>query len=432
MQIVTTHKHTDFDGFASVIAASLLFPGSLAVLPRTLNPNVKAFLSIHKDLFETHTPAEVDLGRVERLIVVDAGSWERLERMEPLRERRGLPITLFDHHREAGTIRAEERVVESVGATTTLLVQRLKRTRRILTPMQATLFLAGIYEDTGSLSFPATTAEDAHAAAWLLERRADLRILNTFLKPVYNETHKAILFQILQQARRVKIRGLRVSVNKIFLEAHVDSLAVVMRMAMEILNVDAAFGIFVEKEKQRCMVIGRSQTDAVDVGAIMRSMGGGGHPRAGSAQVKGAAPEALEEWILELVGGNQRASVQVADLMSFPVHAVAPEASMESVARLLREKGITGIPVVQDGAIVGMISRRDFRKLRKESQLQSPVKAFMANSVKTIAPGASPMQAAQLMVKHDIGRLPVVEAGRLIGIVTRSDVMHFFYDLLPD
>ena len=47
-------------------------------------------------------------------------------------------------------------------------------------------------------------------------------------------------------------------------------------------------------------------------------------------------------------------------------------------------------------------------------------------------PDKSPMEAARLMVKHDIGRLPVVENGRLIGIITRSDAMRYFYDLLPD
>jgi tRNA nucleotidyltransferase (CCA-adding enzyme) len=79
-----------------------------------------------------------------------------------------------------------------------------------------------------------------------------------------------------------------------------------------------------------------------------------------------------------------------------------------------------------------MISRRDFRKLKKESQLKAPVKAFMTTNVLAIEPGKSPMQAARLMVKHDIGRLPVVEKGRIIGIITRSDAMLYFYDLLPD
>jgi nanoRNase/pAp phosphatase (c-di-AMP/oligoRNAs hydrolase) len=432
MQIVTTHKNTDFDAFASVIAATLLFPDALAVLPKTLNPNVKAFLSIHKELFPTHTPADVEPEAVSRLVVVDANSWSRLDRMEPLKDRKGLEILVWDHHVEKGTIHAAGGCREPVGATTTLLVRELKRKRKTLSPMQATLLLAGIYEDTGNLTFPATTAEDAHAAGWLLQRQADLNILSTFLKPAYSEKHKAILFKMLQHARRSKVKGHRISINKVTVDGHIDSLAVVVRMYMEILNVDAAFGIFSNSGKDRCMVIGRSLSEALDVGAIMRSMGGGGHPRAGAAQIKGAHPDAVEQWILELIQGNQQASVQVSDLMSFPVTAVTSAARMEEVARILRQKGITGIPVIDEERIVGMISRRDFKRVRKDSQLNSPVKAFMSSNVLTIEPGKSPMQAAAIMVKHDVGRLPVVDNGQVIGIVTRSDVMRYFYDLLPD
>ena len=56
----------------------------------------------------------------------------------------------------------------------------------------------------------------------------------------------------------------------------------------------------------------------------------------------------------------------------------------------------------------------------------------MTTKVQVIEPGKSPMQAARIMVKHDIGRLPVVDNGRIIGIITRSDAMLYFYDLLPD
>ena len=52
MQIITTHQGTDFDAAASVLAAKILYPEAIAVLPKSLNPKVRAFLSIHKDLQE--------------------------------------------------------------------------------------------------------------------------------------------------------------------------------------------------------------------------------------------------------------------------------------------------------------------------------------------------------------------------------------------
>ena len=124
------------------------------------------------------------------------------------------------------------------------MVGELRRRRKILTPMQATLFLAGIYEDTGNLTFPSTTSEDASAVAWLLRRKADLNILNSFLRPAYSEKHKAVLFQMLQQARTLRVKGHRIGLATVAVEGHADGLAVVLRLCMDLLNVDAAFAIF--------------------------------------------------------------------------------------------------------------------------------------------------------------------------------------------
>jgi len=432
MQIVTTHVNTDFDALASVIAATILYPGSTPILPRNLNPNVKAFLSIHKDLLRVRAVDEIDLSDVAQLIVVDVNNWERLDRMASLQSKDDLEIDLWDHHTNEGNITANFNCREPVGATVTLLARQLKEAGKLLTPIQATLLLAGIYEDTGNLTFPSTTAADLYAAAYLLERKADLNIINTFLKPAYGEKQKDILFKMLQNARRSKANGHWISINKIDVEGYVDSLAVVVRMYLEIVNVDVAFGIFADSERDHCMVIGRSSVDGFDVGSIMRSMGGGGHPNAGSALLKSVNPAAVEAWINELLLGNRQAAVQISDLMSFPVFTVSDDTPMKKVAEILKEKGCSGVPIVKDHQPVGMISRRDFRRIKKESQLKSPVKAFMTNKILTIEPGKSPMQAARLMVKHDIGRLPVVENNRIIGIITRSDAMRYFYDLLPD
>jgi len=98
MQIITTHKGTDFDAAASVLAAKVLYPEAVAVLPKSLNPNVRAFLSIHKDLFDVHTPDKIELEAVMGLIIVDANKWDRLDRMDRLKKKENLEIFLWDHH----------------------------------------------------------------------------------------------------------------------------------------------------------------------------------------------------------------------------------------------------------------------------------------------------------------------------------------------
>ena len=432
MQIITTHKGTDFDAAASVLAAKILYPEAIAVLPKSLNPNVKAFLSIHKDLFDVQTPDEIELEAVMSLIIVDTNRWDRLDQMDRLKEKENLEIILWDHHLTAGDIDATWRCEDAVGANVTLLILNLKQQNKRLTPIQATLFLAGIYEDTGNLTFPATKAEDALAAAYLLQQGADLNVLNSFLRPAYGESQRTILTEMLQSVQTKRFGGYQIAIDKLDITGHVNNLAVVVGMYREILNVDAAFGIFVHPKRGNIIVIGRSGADGFDVGLIMRALGGGGHPAAGSALIKSVDPDAVEQMIVKLISGNQPTSIQISDLMSYPVVTVSPETRMKEVYTILREKGHMGIPVLDGGRFAGIISRRDFWKAKKTSALNAPVRAFMTKNVVTIEPGRSPMQAARLMIKHDIGRLPVVESGHVIGIVTRSDTMRYLYDLLPE
>lgn len=432
MQIVTTHQSTDFDGLASLIAATLIYPGAVAVLPKIINPNLKAFLSIHKDLFSLYRMDDLDLAAVERMIVVDTNKWSRIEKAGFLRDECKPEILIWDHHDPADCdMEAAWKCQESMGANITLMLRSIKKQGLEISPIQATLFLIGLYEDTGNLVFPSTTAEDAYTAAYLLENRADLSILRTFLQPAYGERQKDILFEMLKTASRRKIHNYTASINITHINGHISNLSLVVHMYREIVNVDVAVGIFVQRENGKCIIIGRSVVSDLNIGAVMRSMGGGGHPGAGSALLKSVNPNSVKEWIVELLKGNQESSVQVRDLMSSPVIHVTSDTTMSEVSRILEVENCTGLPVVDQDCLKGIISRRDFKKLKKPAQLQSPVKAFMSTKNITISPDKSPMHAARLMVKHDVGRLPVIENDRIIGIISRSDAMRYFYDALP-
>jgi len=418
MIIITTHKGSDFDALASLVAASLLYPDAKPVLPMSINANLKAFLSIHKDMFNFYSPKDIIFEQVKTLVVVDTHSWSRLEGMEPLKDRQDLEIIVWDHHSE-GDMETDQKNISETGAAVTILLKEIERQRKLITPIQATLFLMGLYEDTGNLTFPSTLSDDAYAAGFLLDRKADKQ--------------KDILFHMIQKAERREVGGFTISIAKMEIEERIQNLAMVLQMYREIVNVDAAFGIFKDVERNKCMIIGRSNIDEINIGLLMRSLGGGGHPGAGSALLKSVNPDIIEEMLVELISGNQHSSVRLSDIMSYPVVTVSMDTTVEEVAMILRDLGCTGVPIVdKDERIVGVVSRRDFKKVRKSKHMQSPIKAFMSRNVVTMHQGKSAIEAARLMIKHDIGRIPVMKDDKIVGIVTRSDVMMYFYDLLPD
>ncbi len=432
MKIITTHMGSDFDALASLVAANLIYPDAKAVLPNTINGNLKAFLAIHKDLFDFYSPRDITLDHVDTLVLVDTHSWDRLEEMDGLRLRDDLEIIIWDHHTQ-GDIKGDTEHISETGAAVTALVQEIEKQRKLITPIQATLFLMGIYEDTGNLTFPSTLADDAHAAGFLLDRKADLHILSTFLRQAYGKRQKDILYQMIKQGKRESAEGFTYSIAKMEIEGRVQNLAMVLQMYKEIVNVDAAFGIFYEEERDKCIVIGRSRVDEVNIGRILRNMGGGGHPGAGSAMLKGVLPDTAERMLLEILAGRRQAAVKASDIMSYPVVTVTEDTIVEEVVMILRDIGCTGLPVVDDqDKVVGVISRRDFKKIKKPGHMQSPIKAFMSRNVITISSDKNAIEVARLMIKHDIGRIPVIENEKIIGIITRSDAMTYFYDLLPD
>lgn len=436
MEIITCHKNADFDAVASLFAATLLHPSAIPVRPGEVSPNVKAFLSIHKDIFDAHLPRDIDLAEVKRLVVVDTPSWNRLDnRLQALKDKEDLEIELWDHHPE-GDLSARETHREVMGATITLFVRELRERKIDLTPMQATLFLLGLYEDTGRLTYTSTRPEDALAAAYLLENRADLNILGYFLRPGYGDRQKEVLLELLKKGntQRFQVRGHDMAISGMNINGYLGNLAVVVGMYREFLNVDAAFGVFTDLDRQHTFVIGRSKTDDMNVGGIMRALGkgGGGHMAAGSVLLESMDTEAVIKQIRQIIEEKPPKAIQLSDIMSFPVFSVDGNISMEEALNILEQKGCTGLPVLEDGRLVGVISKRDSRKIRKESQKQSPVKAFMSRTPITIGPQTSPREAVQIMIRHDIGRLPVVEDGEVIGIVSRTDAMRLFYDLLPE
>ncbi|AKB85883.1 CBS domain-containing protein [Methanococcoides methylutens] len=148
--------------------------------------------------------------------------------------------------------------------------------------------------------------------------------------------------------------------------------------------------------------------------------------------------------------------MKVKDIMSSSVIVCSPEDPISSAAQLLKKENISGVPVVSDGDVVGIVSEGDLLKLldvpehgglwlpspfevieipireliswedtkRMLSDIGSkPIRDIMEKDVFSIGPESSVEDASRLMTKHKINRLPVLDDSELVGIITRGDII---------
>jgi len=138
--------------------------------------------------------------------------------------------------------------------------------------------------------------------------------------------------------------------------------------------------------------------------------------------------------------------MKVRDVMETEVITVPEHASYEDVAKILYTRNISGVPVVdKDGNLVGALSEKDLFRIMypfyksyyedpgsytdleaRENKIEEirshPVKGFMTQNVVTVAPDMPVMRAGALMLARGVNRLPVVEDGKLIGIISRRNI----------
>jgi len=110
----------------------------------------------------------------------------------------------------------------------------------------------------------------------------------------------------------------------------------------------------------------------------------------------------------------------VSDFMSTDVVTVEIPGNRDDVLKILKRTGISGVPVLKEGKLVGIITRRDLLSKSEETQLG----LLMTSDPVTIAPDAPVSKAAELMLKHNIRRLPVVRDDELVGLISIADLIH--------
>ncbi|MEH7512028.1 CBS domain-containing protein [Gottfriedia acidiceleris] len=114
--------------------------------------------------------------------------------------------------------------------------------------------------------------------------------------------------------------------------------------------------------------------------------------------------------------------MRVRDVMSSSVECCSNQDSLQSVASKMESLNVGAIPVVENGQVVGMITDRDLALRGINQGGNANASQVMSNNIVTIDCNASLQEASNLMAQHQIRRLPVVENGNLVGILSLGDL----------
>jgi len=121
-------------------------------------------------------------------------------------------------------------------------------------------------------------------------------------------------------------------------------------------------------------------------------------------------------------------SIFIEDIMVRDVASVTLPGSRDEVLKILKNKHISGVPVLKDSKVVGIVTRTNLLQNPEEEQLA----LLMTRNPVTISPGSDLPTAARLLLENRIRRLPVVDEGKLVGLVTVADVVGTIADMNID
>ena len=444
MDLVLCHTTADFDTLGAAVGLCVLRPGTRIVLTGGCHPTVRDFLALHRDEYPLIERRSVNPQEIRSIAILDASTRDRLGKAA---EWLDLPqlneIAVFDHHLEANSdIRATVTQIEAVGATTTLIVEKLREKSSPplrLQPSEATVMALGIHVDTGSLTFEGATARDAMALAWLMQQGASLRVIAEYVEPGLSAQLQDLLKEALNNLRSETVHGNSVASVLLTTDAYVPGLSALASRLLDLTETDALLlgnvYKFGEKHKSgaidpdspisnRLTIIGRSRIDNTNLSTLFKPLGGGGHASAASLALRDVDPLLTLNQLADALKAQIPHSLTARELMSSPVRSIRPETSVGEAHRILLRYGHSGLSVVDTGdRLAGIISRRDIDIALHHGFSHAPVKGYMTPQLKTIAPDTLLPEIESLMVTYDIGRLPVLENGLLVGIVTRTDVL---------
>ncbi len=428
LAVITTHINADFDALASMLAAQKLYPDALVVFPGSQEKNLRNFfINSMVYLFNMADIKDIDFTSIKRLVLVDTRQANRIGKFSSILDRPDIDIHIYDHHPPMNNdIKGHYEVHHLTGATVTIITEILMEKGIGISPDEATIMCLGIYEDTGSFTFPSTTERDFTAAAFLLSKGANLNVVSNLTSREISPEQVGLLNDMIQAATRYNINGVEIVITTVSTDNYVSDLAFLVHKMVKMENLDAIFAI--ARMGDKMYLVARSRIPEVDVGAIVTPLGGGGHTFAAAATVKGKTLAQIEHELAEILYSKIRSRSRAKDLMSSPAITVQADVSCKDAGNFLTRYNINALLVTErhNGKenLLGFITRQVIEKAMFHGLDHIPVKEYMTTELGSVEPDAELLEIQEKIIENKQRVLPVIDNGVIAGVITRTDLLN--------
>jgi tRNA nucleotidyltransferase (CCA-adding enzyme) len=427
MNIAFGHTNMDFDCLGSLIFIKKLFPDYRLVRSRLIHPIAQNLYQFYEQYFDFLNPKDLEGETIENIIIVDTCAAQRVSEYFSYIRNSDPNIVIYDHHQALSANILGARVENGdFGANTSFLGKMAMERGIQLQNEEATIALTGIYGDTGKFSYENVRKEDFEVAAWLVGMGASLALVRSFLETVAEDDQVAALNQALQAKTVRSIQGHRILLSYLELAENVQGLASVVEKIMDLERPDAYFAFFHMPKGKTTILIARSRKKKIDLHELLHVYGGGGHQMAASAKLTNReGRDFFNEFCLHLEKSLAPAT-RAGDIMTKTTLAIDENATLLDASLLLETEDLSGVPAADgQGQVTGFIGLENIMKGRKAGAMKAPVRAYMSKPAITAEASITMREVERIFYKHHIGRLLIVEDGRLQGILTRWDYLQY-------
>ncbi len=426
--VITTHINADFDAMASMLAAQKLYPHAVVVFPGSQERNLRNFfIKSMVYLFNMTDLKTLDLAAVKQLILVDTRQRNRIGKLADILSNEDLVVHVYDHHPPTDQdIQGDFELNELTGANTTLLVELIRRRKIRISPDEATIMCLGIYEDTGSFTFPSTTSRDLEVAAYLVSQGANLNVIASLITREITPDQVGLLNDMFQAAIRHHIHGVEIVVTSVASHNYMPDFAFLVHKMVRMEDIDAIFAI--ARMDNKIHIVARSRIPEVNAAQILQPFGGGGHAYAAAASVKHKTLAQTEHELIDLLYTSVSPRRRATDFMSAPAISIDHAIDCERAHETLNRYSINALLVTRSDEetprLIGYITRQVIEKALHHKLASATVGEFMTSDIATVGPDAELEEIQEKIIGNKQRILPVLENGHVRGVITRTDLLN--------